>query len=133
MVRLLIRRGDGNSKPQALRRRSHSRYHGQGLIHWPLSTACDSWLEVPWAFVDVVATKHIRDKDAVEFCRLEEFGELDPVVDGIEISRAVIRVLPESGRLMAGAHFYERIEYQRLLWLIAVTTAIGSHVEDMLR
>lgn len=120
MVGLLIGRRNGDSKADVFSRSCHRRDYRQWLIHRPLGSRDDRRLEAP--LVHIVAscrtksayagpeedakdcTQNVRDEDAVELGRLEQFGKFNPVVDVVEAVRLIVRMPPEARRLVATAY-----------------------------
>jgi len=72
----------------------HGGDHGERIIDGPLSAGLYRRREVPRPAVDIVAPKHVGDEHAMELAGFELLGEVDPVLDGVKLVRAVVRVSP---------------------------------------
>jgi hypothetical protein len=53
--------------------------------------------------VHIVATKDVCYEYSMKFGLFELLGQIDPVLDGIEVRGSIVGVLPEAGGLVAGA------------------------------
>ena len=103
MVWLLVTRRHRDTKPQALRHCGHRWHHAHRLIHGPLRSTANRWLEVLGTAVDIVAAQDVGDEHALEVPFLEELSEGRPVGQGVEVGGAVLGVSPEAWGLVARA------------------------------
>ena len=78
-----------------------------------------------WDTYEDVCNEH-----AMEFALLKELGQLSPVTDVIEPPRLIIRVTPETRRLVTTAGLNERIDDQLFLGATALVRRRRGHFEE---
>lgn len=55
------------------------------------------------AIEDVVPAEHVCNEDTMELRFLKHFGEINPMIHVVEVGRMVVRMSPETRRLMSAA------------------------------
>jgi len=65
--------------------------HNSRIRHWPLGRSPDAVVQA--AFIGVVAAIRVRQEQGVDVAALEEFGEVDPVLQGSLRGGAVLGIL----------------------------------------
>ena len=98
----------GDAEAEVLGDRRHRAHEQDRVVHGNLCAVADRRLV--GAAVDVVGAEHIGDEDAVEGRALEQLRKIRPVRDGVVLARAVIRVSPQTGRLVGDAVHVEGVE-----------------------
>lgn len=99
MIWLFIGGRHRHPKSDAFSRSGHGAHNCQWFIHRPLRPRDLRCVQIP--IVDVVASQNVSDEDTMDLGLFQQLCKLNPVVDIPKLRRAVVRVAPESGRLMA--------------------------------
>lgn len=72
------------------------------------------------------AYQNIGDEHAMELALLQELGQLDPVLDAIEIPGTVSRMPPQPRRLMPAAGFDKGIYDELLLVAVCARSSVTA-------
>jgi hypothetical protein len=99
MVRLFVGGRNSHAESNALGHCSHGAYNGQGLVDWPLCARNLRSIEV--AIIDIIATEHISHEYTMDLGFFEQLRKLYPVFDVVELVRMVVRMSPQTWRLVA--------------------------------
>ena len=90
------------------RHQRHGAHQQERIIHRGLRALPEGGLV--GAPVDVVGAEHVSDEDAVEQALLQSLREVGPVAEVLVAPGLIVRVAPQTGRLVAHTVHVERVE-----------------------
>lgn len=126
---MLERGARGQAEPEVLGPSRHCAHQWQRVVDGYLYATLQGG--VRRGAVEVVKSEDIGEEDAVETAGLQQSGEVRPVTQVVVAVGAVIRVAPQSGRLVDHAAHVEGVEADVSPGHAETSAGAGSVAEGM--